>query len=175
MDAHTTLGGWHLRWHLRDCQYNLFSLNYPCCGSTQGVRGWTWGHLDGVDRSRACRRPNLKVQWGLAVPVAGRNSPLRQSGNHAQMGLISAKVHLREMTFTNFNERWGNLSPFSCSVKVTAFRAGLPVSTSCARPDWADFRVPGKEVAAARGPRPVQVRSPQNRNFGNLLVVDDPK
>ena len=24
--------------------------------------------------------------------VAGRNSPLRQSGNHAQMGLISAKV-----------------------------------------------------------------------------------
>lgn len=97
MDAHTTLGGWHLRWHLRDCQYNLFSLNYPCCGSTQGVRGWTWGHLDGVDRSR----PNLKVQWGLAVPVAGRNSPLRQSGNHAQMGLISAKVHLREMTFTN--------------------------------------------------------------------------
>ena len=44
---------------------------------------------------------NLKVQWGLAVPVAGRNSSLRQSGNHAQMGLISAKVHLREMTFTN--------------------------------------------------------------------------
>ena len=32
--------------------------------------------------------------------VAGRNSPLRQSGNHAQMGLISAKVHLREMTET---------------------------------------------------------------------------
>ena len=49
------------------------------------VRGWTWGHLDGVDRSR----PNLKVQEGLAVPVAGRNSPLRQSGNHARPGTFT--------------------------------------------------------------------------------------
>ena len=65
-----------------------YRLNHPDCGSTQGVRGWTWGHLDGVDRSR----PNLKVQEGLAVPVAGRNSPVRQGGNHAEMGPIAAKM-----------------------------------------------------------------------------------
>ena len=72
------------------CPYNILggAGQGACYGffvwSPQGVRGCTWGHLDGVDRSHW----HLKVQEGLAVPMAGCNSQLSQSGNHAQMGPI---------------------------------------------------------------------------------------